>query len=452
MSRLFPLSAVFVAGALTACGGAPAAGPPPAPDAFLAPVEGEASPARWWVAFGEADLTARVEASLAGSPTLHAARARIAQARATARRAGADGGLSAEAELGAIARAPTDGGARALSFPAGISARYELDLFGRIDAVVEAATLDADASAAAFDAAGQTLAGQVASAWFQLAERQAQRAILADQTALNARVLGLVEERFRFGKAGAQDVLRQRQLVESAVGDGARLDAEIRVLGHRLAVLAGAPPAAPPALAPTWTLPPLPATGVPAALIQRRPDVRAAWLRVRAADQRVAGALAERFPRLSFSASLSSGHVPLAVDNWLAQLAGNLVAPLLDGGRREAEVDRTRAAVQEALATYRLAVLEALSEVEDALARATHQVELLASLDRQLELATGAAERARDRYAAGAASYVDVLDAVRTLQALERARLSARRELFQHRIDLYRALAGDLPAAEGSPP
>ena len=73
-------------------------------------------------------------------------------------------------------------------------------------------------------------------------------------------------------------------------------------------------------------------------------------------------------------------------------------------------------------------------------------------LDRQLELATGAAERARDRYAAGAASYVDVLDAVRTLQTLERTRLSARRELFQHRIDLYRALAGDLPAAEGSPP
>ena len=129
-------------------------------------------------------------------------------------------------------------------------------------------------------------------------------------------------------------------------------------------------------------------------------------------------------------------------DNWLATLTANLLAPIIDGGRRQAEVDRTQAVAEEALHAYGQAVLEALAEVEDALVQEQRQVEYLASLNRQLELAEQATERIRERYLNGAENYQRVLTSLLSEQQLQRTRLSARSDLFANRIKLCRALAG----------
>ncbi len=116
-----------------------------------------------------------------------------------------------------------------------------------------------------------------------------------------------------------------------------------------------------------------------ASLLERRPDVRTAWLQIQAADQRVAAAVADRFPRLSLTgrATTANEQIEDLFDNWLASLAANLLAPLVDGGQRRAEVDRTRAVAAEALHDYGQTILEALAEVEDALVLEQRQLEYL---------------------------------------------------------------------------
>jgi NodT family efflux transporter outer membrane factor (OMF) lipoprotein len=329
-----------------------------------------------------------------------------------------------------------------------------VDLWGRVRSAREAALLDAEASREDVLAAAQTLAARVASTWFQLVEQHGQLALLDRQLRTNEQILELVTMRFHRGQVGAADVLQQRQLIEATLGQQAQGEAQAAVLAHALAILLGLPPdrqvtARTAVLA---ELPPLPQTGVPAELIQRRPDLLSASRRVMAADQRTAAALAERFPRLGLSARLDSegGRGADLFTNWLATLAANLAAPLMDGGRLQAEADRAAAAATEALHLYGQTLLAALAEVEDALVREEGQRQLLARLDRQLETAALVTGRVRDRYVRGTEEYLRVLNALLTQQGLERTRLAAHRQLLQERIDLYRALAGGivLPARE----
>jgi outer membrane protein TolC len=191
-------------------------------------------------------------------------------------------------------------------------------------------------------------------------------------------------------------------------------------------------------------LPPLPATGLQSSLLEIRPDVRSAWLRLLAADQRVAAAAADRLPRLSLTgrASTTAEQIEQLFDDWLASLAANLLAPILDGGRRRAEVERSQAVAAEALHDYGQTVLTALTEVEDALTLEQHQQEYLASIDRQLVLATQATGRIRDRYLNGAEDYQRVLISLLSEQQLQRTQITAHRELFENRVNLCRALAG----------
>ncbi|MCK5866298.1 MAG: TolC family protein, partial [Marinobacter adhaerens] len=150
----------------------------------------------------------------------------------------------------------------------------------------------------------------------------------------------------------------------------------------------------------------------------------------------------DRFPRLSLTAGVdtSGAHTRDLFDNWLATLAANLAAPIIDGGLRKAEVDRTRAVASEALHTYGQTILDALGEVEDALAQEQHQRDFIASLDKQLTLAGQVIERVRDRYLQGTMDYQRVLDALLSQQTLQCSLLTARRDLVQDRIDLCRAL------------
>ena len=193
------------------------------------------------------------------------------------------------------------------------------------------------------------------------------------------------------------------------------MEGQAQVLEHQLGILMGVVPGAFdwPRKTDLAELSPLPDTGIPAALVERRPDVRSAWYQVLAADRQTASAVSERFPRISLSAGiLTSGDSGALFDDWLASLAANLVVPLIDGGQRRAEVERTRALTRERLTLYGQTVLEALAEVEDALAGEEHQQAYLASLDRQLELAQNVIGRVRDRYLNGAEDYQRVLNAL----------------------------------------
>jgi NodT family efflux transporter outer membrane factor (OMF) lipoprotein len=421
------------------------------PPAFSATGEREPTP-QWWRIFGDPRLDALVDMGLSQSFTLEQAWQRLEQARATARSAGAARFPSVDASGGLgydFAPDPRDG----LGASLGFSASYEVDLWGRVRSARDAAAFDVLAREEDMRAAAISLSGEIATTWYDLAESYGQLALLAQQQETNEAILSVVEMRFRLGRSDAQDILRQRQQIEANRAERIRLEATRESQENRLAVLLGQPPmgfalasvlALPPDEGPTLAqVLPIPETGVPAELLQDRPDLRAAFRRLQGADQRVAVAVADRYPRLSLSGSVStSTDLGDIFTDWIGNLGANLFGPLFDGGRRAAEVDRTEAVAAEAFAAYGQTVLTALGEVEDALNQTAHQARLIESLAAQEALAAEAVERARDAYQRGGADFITVLDALRSHQTLERNLLSARRAQLQAHINLCRALGG----------
>ncbi len=405
-------------------------------------------PEKWWLSFEDPALDNLITEALTDNLSLQSTWDRLDRAQAVARKANADfiPQLSGEAGFSNTRTRTSSGTDSSNDYNLGLAASYEVDLWGRVGSTSEAAELDALASAEHLQTAALTLSAQVATTWFQLLEQRGQIEILKQQQHTNEQALELVSLQFRTGQIGIADLLQQRQVVESRRGERALAAGRAQVLQNQLAILLGIAPDQTPQVTTSelGELPPLPATGLQSHLLERRPDVRAAWLQLQAADQRVAAAVADRFPRLSLTgrASTTDEQIEDLFDNWLASLAANLIAPLIDGGRRRAEVERSQAVAAENFHSYGQTVLEALADVENALIQEQQQQKYLLSIDRQLELAGQSIEHIRDRYLNGAEDYQRVLGALLSKQLLQRTQLSARRELFVNRINLCRALAG----------
>ncbi len=421
------------------------------PSAFSA--AGDATtPDTWWTVFGDANLDAVVEQALGENFTLRAAWDRLDQATAIAVKSGAPLYPSVDGQAGYSRHVDKWAGHPRLyntSYGLGVRVGYEVDLWGRVRSTRDAERLDVLATAEDLDAAAITLSAEIVSLWYRLAELEGQLVILDQQIETNRKHLAIVELKFSRRQVVAADLLQQQQVLESTKGDRALVESAIETATNQLAVLTGRPPGELDFVSPA-SLPdpsPLPRTGMPAELIRRRPDVRKAELRVQAADRRVAAAIADRFPKLSLIARTDTSVEQLhdLFDNWFASLMANMVAPLFDGGRRKAEVERTRAVVSERLNAYGQVVLTSILEVENALAAEAGQVQYVASLTKQLELSRQATQQTLDAYAKGSGDFTRYLTTLLSHQRLQRTHLRARRELVQFRINLYRALAGGFP-------
>ncbi len=407
----------------------------------------EITPSKWWLAFNDTHLNTLIEQALAGNPGLLATWSRLEQARALARKSGAPlrPGLDASSDASrSWSRQSTNSSTSQLSL--GLTASYELDLWGRLAASRDAAVLDAESSYEDIRAAAISLSAQVAVAWFQLVDQRAQMLLLDDQYRTNEQHLELITLQFQTGVASASDVLQQRQTLERIRADKLIIESNEQVLEHQLAVLIGKPAGSIvlPHLQKNADLQPQPATGIPAELIQQRPDVKKTFLRLQSADRQLAAAIADQFPKVSLQASASTSDSSTAnlFQNWAAALAGNLVMPLIDGGRRQAEVDRSRAAYQELLHLYTESVLTAVQEVEDALIREQQQQRYVESLAEQSSLLQTASGQVRDRYMHGSDTFLRFLTTLASYQNLQRSELQAKEQLIEYRISLYRSLAG----------
>lgn len=409
---------------------------------------------RWWKSFADPQLDRLVDEVLAGNLDLARAWARVAQAEAIAR--GADAALfpKLNAQAGVSgSRTVFDLGEpigvrsnETTSFSLGVSASYELDLWGRVAHASDAAASDVLATREDMAAMALSLAARITDVWLQRAGERALLELVTRQEAASQRLVELVEQRFATGLATSLEVYQQRQQLAVVRAQRPLVEARLAVLAHQLAILTGRPPGALTFTeAPFLPLPPPPPpTGVPADLLQRRPDVRAAFLRVLAADHRVGQAIAAQYPTLGLSAStgFQSPDLLELFERWVWSLVANLVAPLFDGGQRSAEVDRARAQLEELVAAYGQALLTALGEVEDALVQEHRQRDHLALVEEQLALARSAHAEARTRYVNGLGTYLEVLTTERSEQQAEQALLQARRQMLAYRVQLHRALGG----------
>lgn len=406
---------------------------------------------RWWEAFGTPALTRTVDHALATNPNLAAAWARVVQAELaiTTARSGLFPTIDLETSVSRNRTffPPPINSRTANRYNLGVQAGYEVDLWGRLRAQRDAAVFDLEATALDRDAMALSMAAEVVEAWLDLQGVVENERLLEAQIETNQRYLELVLLRLGTGQGSALDVYQMRQTIEAQVAQRPLLAAQRDVAHLRVAALAGRfdrpeeltldevglPP-----------LPPLPELGVPSDLLERRPDVRAAWLRAESADRRIAMAIADRLPTIRLSGNIghTSEEFSILFDDFIWGLTAGLTAPLFDAGRRRAEVERNRAIVEERIATWRNTFVGALREVEEALVREREQRAHIDLLVAQRVTANAAVDAAREQYRNGLVDYLRVLNALSTAQRLEQDILTAHRQLLTFRVNLHRALGG----------
>lgn len=407
---------------------------------------------RWWFAFSSPQLNTLVKEALAENLSLHVYWARLEKVRAQAVKAGSalvpsvSGDASASYTRNHGVGEGNSGSSEKQNYSLGLVASYELDLWGRVRAGAKSADLAASAGREDLNGAAMTIAAEVARRWIGILARQQELLLLQRQLANNQIYLELVELRFRKSLASALDVLQQRQLVERVQARIPLSQMEEQLLRNELAVLTGRMPNQLPDIKrqslPVLTTPPV--TGIPARLLNNRPDIRAALHRLEAADQNLVVAKTDRLPaiRLTGSAAYSGSELDRIFDNWLLNLASSLTAPLIDGGRRKAEVVVSAAEVKEQLAFYRQTVLTAVQEVEGALIREERIREHIRRTDKQLVAAQSALSEARARYVNGLNDYLPVLTQLLSVQNLEMDLIARREDLLGARVSLYRSIGG----------
>lgn len=410
----------------------------------------------WWLHLNDPILASYIDRALGNNFTILAAWEKLAQVEASAIKAGADFIPALDAKAGGKESwtYQDSESSNSSTFSLGLTAAYELDLWGRIASRTAAAKLDALATGADLQTAAISVAAEMAAVWYQMIENQGKTALLLQQKKVNEDVLKIIRVQFKSGKTGIADVMQQKLLIESNNGELISFVAKKRVLENSFAILLGVSPGKEQFSVPDHflNLPPLPDTGAVGDMLQNRPDLQSSYLSLLASDKRVAEAVANRLPKLSLSVDLSTDgeRIKDLFDDWFATLAANLLGPVIDGGSRKAEVARTEAIANQQLFAYRQKVLGAVGEVEKALVGEKEQQALIANLNERLALSKKTVGLVGDRYKQGSENYQRVLTALLSFQGLEQSILSAKQKQYGYRIDLYRALGGRVSLSKPS--
>lgn len=398
----------------------------------------------WWRGFESAALDDLVDRALARNPSLEAARQRLLAARAivTAERSDFRPDIGLQGDLGASV---DDGGATSDSASLGIGGVWRIDLNGRLSAEQAAALAEADAAAYFVADQRRLIAAAVVSQYIEF-KRTSARLILLEQSAdLQRQTLEIVQLRFEAGLASNLDVRR-------AAADLARTQAQRGPLvlartrsANALSVLAGDPPSAigqPDADIEVPSFARGPDTGVPADLLRRRPDLLVAEAEIARAAAIVGIERADLAPSFALQGFLTAGQggVDDLLSSALLSLGAALDLPVIDGGRRRAEVTAAERNLDAALADYRQVLLDSLSEAESAFVAIEAAQDRLVELNKAVSESEAAFEQSNALYREGLATLFDVLDVQRQLISSREAVLDARSDLAQAYVGLFTAV------------
>ncbi|WP_312045536.1 efflux transporter outer membrane subunit [Erwinia sp.] len=414
---------------------------------------GPSSPveAGWWHAFGDRDLNVLVEQALKHNLDILTARSRVDQYRAELR--AAEGNNFPTLNVG---MAGTH--ARALSSVSGqpyeyavfqglLQANYDVDLWGARSSNITAAESSLAAIQAASSAAELTVASSVASGYMTLLALDEQLRVTEATLATRENSLRLAQRQFETGYTSRLEWVQSQSEYQTAKAQVPVLQHQIEQQENALSILVGMNPreiarqgrfkqVAP------QQLPSL----LPSELLQRRPDIAQAQRLLLAADATLASSKARLLPSLNLTASgtLQSAALHQLADNpfRLWSIGGSVLAPILNREALTAQVDVSMASRNQALFNYEKVVRNAFSEVNNDLDAIARYKEQLAELQTQEQVVSEALHIANNRYQNGYASYLDALDAQRTLFSTQLNQVQVKNNLLQAQIDLYRALGG----------
>ncbi|MGB6150553.1 MAG: efflux transporter outer membrane subunit [Pricia sp.] len=401
---------------------------------------------KWWTAFEDENLNVLIDSAMQSNFDLAVTWQQFLAAKATVVREAGIKWPQIESSAQTAINFPENDFRGGENTQLGLSASYEVDLWGRIRTAVQAEKFRADASLYDYKTAAMSLSAEIATTWYQLLAAKKQLEITQNQIATNENIIKLIRSRFVGGQIRAVDILRQAQLLESTKEQRIIFSTDVALLENRLAVLLGRQPQTDLDLKATDLpeLPELPEAGLPLELVRRRPDLQQAYALLLAADRDMASAVRSKYPRLSLSArgQLRANNFANLFDNWAYSLAGNILAPLFYGRQLSAEADRNEAIKQQRLLAYGQTTLEAFEEVENGLLQDQMQKDRLENIGRQLEFAEKSNKQLRVEFLNGFSPYLDVLIGLDGEQQLRRDYVAAQSEQILIRIALYRALAG----------
>ena len=409
----------------------------------------------WWTLYDSAELDELQKKLIAGNPTLAAALANYAQAKALTDQAraglfptfGLDAGVQRERHS---ANAPFYGSVKPYYYNDNTlsgSVSYELDLWGQIRNEVAAAKANAAASAADLENARLSLIAQLAGDYIQLRSLDRATEILDETVKAYTRALQLTQQRHGAGIAPGLDVSQAQTQLDSARSQAAQTLAQRALMEHAIAALLGVSASTfsiKPAIV-AITLPQIP-SGVPATLLQRRPDIAAAQRRMIAANANIGVARAAYFPTLTLGAQAgfqSTGYSNLlSAPSSFWAIGPNALLSVFDGGLRRAQVAQARAEFDASAAYYRSIVVSAFQQVEDSLATLNHYHDATVEEKAAVDAAQHTLDFALALYKQGATDYLTVVTSQTALLQTQLEALNLDTLQLSASVNLILALGG----------
>ncbi len=409
--------------------------------------------AKWWLALNDTELNHLIDTAFRNSPNVHAAQSRLRQARAALReQQGKELPTSSATAAYLKARTPDLNGGSGHStfnfYNVGFDATWELDIFGGTRRAIEAARARADASQADLDDLHVSLAAEVALAYIELRDQQQRLSSSRRSAEVESQILDFMRQRRARGAASDDDIEKLVVQLETTRGTLIPLQAQIEASLNSLAVLTGAEPGALDAeLSASGAIPEVPAAvaiGDPASMLRRRPDIRAAERALAASNARIGTEVANFFPKVNFLGDIGWGSTNrgglLDSRNLTLVAAPYLQWNVLDFGRTRARIVQAEGARDEDAAKYEQTVLSALEDAETSLSRFGRQRDAVVSLLRITTSAERSYSLTEQRYKAGVASMIDLLDSERTRLEAQQNEIQGRAQLAQNYASLQKSL------------
>jgi len=416
----------------------------------------------WWEIFHDEQLNQYEQELLRANQSLIAAQDRLSQARslATVASAGLFPTMTVDPAVSGVRYSGNRPGNSTPTSPLTQSVyaipfalNYEVDLFGRIRKTLEAANANLQSTAADLQSVQLVLTAELAADYFSLRELDTETQVVQDSIAIEQRGLDLVNSRHEGGLASGLDLAQQQTLLDSTTTQLYLVQQQRASFEHAIAVLTGIPaPTFKIAAIPLNFVPPPVPLGVPSDMLERRPDVASAERHMAQQNALVGVAKSAFYPQFTIAAG--GGFQSISISSLLTApsafwaVGGDLLQPILNGGRNRANLAATQSAYDESVANYRQSVLTAFQQVEDGLSSLDALSQAAASQSNAVNSARRSLELSNNRYIGGVASYLDVITAQVSLLNSQRLATQLLGQQMVTSVYLVKALGGGWDASQ----
>ncbi len=397
----------------------------------------------WWHSFNNDELTQLVTQGLQDNLSLKARALRLKSSAIDAQIAGAD--LYPTINLTTNGTTPIDDIGEITSASFGVSSSWELDFWGNITAFEDKAYWDQQGQQALYRANATLVAGNITSIWLSIISEQEKKDVLADQFQRTKDALKVISRRFAMGKNSVTNIWQQQKLLKSIEVQQSKNLAELYIYQQSLALWLGIATEKlnKSKLVVLPKLPELPVLGIPANVLQYRPDIEQAFAKIKAANENLAVAITDQYPRFTLRANYSTTKNSLndLFDDWSGNLIASLAMPIFDAGVKKSRVEQRKLQLKALVMDYQQTWLEAIASVNQVLVNEAQLVKVKTNLAAQLDLAKRTEKLTTIQYLNGKTNYLNLLKAQESILSLERQFIDANKKVVINRVLLYRELS-----------